>query len=62
MTSEGGPTPEELEADQARREREERDQAADAATEEEVRVHERRAEKAGYLRRKLAEREESERR
>jgi hypothetical protein len=46
-------TPEELAADQARRQRVEREQAADASDEHDERVHERRAEKAEYLRGKL---------
>jgi hypothetical protein len=46
-------TPEELAADQAARERAERERAADSRDEHDVRVHERRAEKAEYLRGKL---------
>jgi hypothetical protein len=54
------PETEELRLDQIRREREEqsRARAADDATEE--RQHERRAERADYLRQKLDERAESE--
>jgi hypothetical protein len=46
-------TPEQLAADQADRERAERERAADAPDEHDVRIHERRADKAAYLRGKL---------
>jgi hypothetical protein len=55
------PAPEELAADQERRERAERTQAAEAVSERETRAHERRADKAGYLREKLEEQAESDR-
>lgn len=55
------PTTQELRALQARREREERRQAGEAASEEDTQAHERRADKAEYLRRKLAERADAER-
>ena len=51
---------EELERAQAERERAERDQAAAADEEPETRTHERRADKAAYLRDKLEERKRSE--
>jgi hypothetical protein len=41
--------------------RDEREQAQEASTEEEAEQHARRADKAAYLREKLAERAESER-
>ena len=59
------PTTEELRLSQIKRERTERreaDQAGDAGLEPEAEQHERRAEKADYLRRKLEERAEAERR
>ncbi len=55
------PAPEELAADQERRERAERERAAEAVSERETRAHERRAEQAGYLREKLEEQAESDR-
>jgi hypothetical protein len=51
----------ELRKDQLRREAEERELAQSAPEEEETAQHERRAEKARYLREKLEERAESER-
>ena len=51
----------ELRREQAERARDEHERAQEAREETETRAHERRAEKADYLRRKLAEREESER-
>jgi hypothetical protein len=51
----------ELRQDQSRREVQERDLARSAADEEESAQHQRRAEKARYLREKLEERAESER-
>jgi hypothetical protein len=53
---------EELKIVQADREAAEREAAKAAVDEDEVAQHERRADKAGYLRKKLEEREESERR
>jgi hypothetical protein len=53
---------EELKIVQADREAAEREAAESAVDEDEVAQHERRAEKARYLRQKLEEREESERR
>ncbi len=52
---------EELKIVQADREATEREAAKSAIDEEEVAQHERRADKARYLREKLEEREESER-
>jgi len=56
------PTTEELRRSQLRRESAERREADEAVTEPETEQHERRAEKADYLRRKLEERAEAERR
>lgn len=56
-----GPSTEELRAVQADREELEREQAGDATTPSEERTHERRAERAAYLRAKLDEQAESER-
>lgn len=55
------PTTQELRALQSRRERAEREAARDAPTEEAERSHERRAEKAAYLKEKLAEQERADR-
>ena len=55
-------TTEELTVIQAQREAEERRRAKSAVDEDEVEQHERRADKARYLREKLEERAESERR
>ena len=55
------PTTEELRVEQLHREAAERDRAAEAATEDESDQHERRAEKAEYLREKLEERAAAER-
>ena len=55
-------TTEELTVIQAQREAEERMRAKSAVDEDEVEQHERRADKARYLREKLEERAESERR
>lgn len=49
-----------LAAEQRRREADERAQAEESASDPEHDQHERRADKAGYLRRKLAERADSE--
>ena len=55
------PTTQELRLEQLRREAAERDRAGSAFDEDEAEQHERRAEKAGYLREKLEERAEAER-
>jgi hypothetical protein len=55
------PDTKELREAQARRVRQELDMARSASDEEELAQHERRAEKAGYLRQKLEERAASER-
>jgi hypothetical protein len=55
------PTTQELRLEQLRREREEREEARGASTEDEAEQHARRAEKADYLKRKLEERAEAER-
>jgi hypothetical protein len=55
------PTTEELKQIQSKRESDERKLACSAADERELAQHERRAEKARYLRDKLDERAESER-
>jgi hypothetical protein len=54
------PKTEELQLEQLQRERAERDQAGDAPEPEEEKTHERRADRAAYLRDKLAERARSE--
>jgi len=54
------PSTQELRLEQAAREARERESAREAATEEDTQTHRRRADKAGYLREKLAERERSE--
>ena len=56
------PETEELRIEQVRRERAEREQAAAADESAEERQHERRAERAAYLKDKLDERAESEER
>jgi len=53
---------EELKIIQTEREADERERARSAQDEDEVAQHERRADKAHYLRKKLEEREQSERR
>jgi hypothetical protein len=55
------PTTQELRLEQLRREAEEREQAGQGTTPDDTEQHERRAEKAEYLREKLEERAESER-
>ena len=55
------PTTEELRVEQLTREAEERERARAADSPDETGQHERRAEKADYLRRKLEERSEAER-
>jgi hypothetical protein len=57
----GEPDTEELRAEQLARELQERRQAAASPLDEDSAQHERRAEKAQYLREKLADRAESER-
>jgi|tagenome__1003787_1003787.scaffolds.fasta_scaffold15086036_1 hypothetical protein len=54
------PTTQDLRLGQLRREREERDRAASSDTGPVEHAHERRADKAAYLREKLAERERAE--
>ena len=56
------PTTEELRLDQLRREKAEHDHAERAVEPDETGQHEARAAKAGYLREKLEERAEAERR
>ena len=56
------PITEELRVEQFRREVDERERAGEASTEEGTGQHDRRADKAAYLRRKLEERAEAERR
>ena len=56
----GDPSTEELRAVQAEREETERELAEDAPDEHAERTHERRAERAAYLREKLSEQAESE--
>jgi hypothetical protein len=56
------PKTEELKIIQAEREAEERERARSALDEDEAAQHERRADKARYLREKLEQRAESERR
>ena len=55
------PTTRELRTRQERREAEERDSAQESDSEDATDQHERRAEKAGYLKKKLEERADSER-
>jgi hypothetical protein len=55
------PTTQELRLEQLRREAAEQDAAADDAPPDETEQHERRADKASYLREKLEERAEAER-
>jgi hypothetical protein len=56
------PTTQELRLDQLRREQAEREQAEQGVTPDDTGQHERRADKASYLREKLEERAEAERR
>jgi hypothetical protein len=56
----GDPKTEELQVEQARRERDDRERADEADEPSEQRTEERRADRAAYLREKLAERAESE--
>lgn len=59
--AEEGPPTEELKHEQARREEEERARLAESEQPAEARQHERRSQKAAYLKEKLAERERAER-
>ena len=59
--SEEDPTTQELRIDQLQREATERERADAAIDEDEAEQHERRAEKASYLREKLEERADAER-
>ena len=54
------PKTEELRIEQVQRVRSEREQAGDAAESNEERTHERRAERAAYLKKKLEQRAKSE--
>jgi hypothetical protein len=54
------PKTEELRIEQIQRERSEREQAGDAMEESEERTHQRRADRAAYLKSKLDERAKSE--
>lgn len=56
------PTTQELRLDQLRRERAERERAEKGVSPDDTGQHERRADKASYLREKLDERAEAERR
>lgn len=55
------PTTQELRIEQLRREQGERERAAEGVTPDDTEQHERRADKASYLREKLEERAEAER-
>ncbi len=55
------PTTQELRIEQLQRERAEREAAAEGATPDDTEQHERRADKASYLREKLEERARAER-
>ena len=59
--SDHAPTTQELKQEQARRERDEQRQLAESELEDDAKQHERRKDKAAYLKEKLAERERSER-
>jgi hypothetical protein len=56
------PTTQELRREQAERESRERDEAGQTPQEEDTAQHERRADKAAYLREKLEQRADAERR
>ena len=60
MSVMGDPKTEELRIEQVQREMAERDQARDSSEEAEEHTHERRAERAAYLKKKLDERAKSE--
>ena len=62
MTTEEDPTTRELRLEQEQREQEEREAAARGHTEDDTGTHDARAAKAGYLKKKLEERAEAERR
>jgi hypothetical protein len=55
------PTTQELRVEQLQRERAEREAASEGVTPDDTEQHERRADKASYLREKLEERAEAER-
>ena len=55
------PTTQELRLEQQRKEEEEREEERRSTTEDEAEQHERRADKADYLKKKLEERAEAER-
>ena len=61
MSVEEDPTTQELRLDQLQREATEHDRAEESPDPDEAEQHERRAEKAGYLREKLEERADAER-
>jgi hypothetical protein len=61
VSAEEDPTTQELRLDQLQREATERDRAGSTPDPDEAEQHERRAEKAGYLREKLEERAQAER-
>jgi hypothetical protein len=60
MTDDEDHTPERLRDEQAEKARDERRHADDATSEHEAVTHDRRADKAAYLAKRLAERERSE--
>jgi hypothetical protein len=60
MTDDDDDTPERLRDEQAEKARDERRHADDATSEHEAVTHDRRADKAAYLAKRLAERERSE--
>jgi hypothetical protein len=60
MTDDDDDTPERLRNEQAEKARDERRNADDATSEHEAVTHDRRADKAAYLAKRLAERERSE--
>ena len=62
MSAEEDPTTRELLIEQERKEKEEREAAAHGHTEDDTGTHDARAAKAAYLKRKLEERAEAERR
>jgi hypothetical protein len=61
VSAEEDPTTQELRLDQLQREATERDRAEEAPDADDADQHERRAEKAGYLREKLEQRAQAER-
>jgi len=60
MTAMGDPKTEELRVEQVQRELAERDQARESSEDAQEHTHERRAERAAYLKKKLDERAKSE--